>query len=228
MRLASVVAVVLLGLTACGRGYHPDIDRSAFSADVTNPWFPLKPGTTLVYEGTKDGEKAHEEVTTLNETRTIEGVPCRVVRDLLYLDGKIAERTLDYYTQDEDGNVWYFGEDTAELEDGKVTSREGTWHAGRDGAQPGIFMDAKPKVGVGHRQEFYKGHAEDQYEVTALSVAIRVPYGRFRALRTKEFTALEPDVLDAKFYVRGIGQVRERSIKGGAESLDLVSVKRPT
>jgi len=198
-----------------------------FSADVDNRWFPLKPGTTLVYRGTRDEAKALEYFTATSQTQKVGGVPCRVVLDRLYLDGKLAESTRDYYSQDRKGNVWYFGEDTAELEpDGTLTGTEGTWHAGEAGAQPGLFMPASPQVGESHRQEYYAGHAEDFFQVVSLSASVSVPYKSFSgAVLTKEWTPLEPDVLDNKYYVPGIGTVKEVSVKGPLEELLLVDVK---
>jgi len=124
------------------------------------------------------------------------------------------------------GNVWYFGEDTAELDrHGKVVSTEGSFHAGVDGAQPGVFMQAHPQVGRRFRQEWYQGHAEDVFKVTDLSAPVTVPYGSFRhALRTAETNALEPEVLDNKYYVKGIGQVAELSVTGPREALKLVEI----
>ena len=205
------------------------IDQGNFVAAIDNPWLPLKPGTTMRYRGTKDEEPAIEVFTVTNRTATIDGISCVVIDDRLFLSGRLAERTSDYYVQDKDGNVWYFGEDTQELDaKGKVTSTEGTWHAGADGAQPGIFMEANPTVGHSYLQEFYKGHAEDHFSVESLSASIKVPYGSFTgALRTKEWTPLEPAVIDNKFYVRGVGEVKEGSVKGPIEELSLVSVKRP-
>ena len=143
-----------------------------------------------------------------------------------YLDGVLEERTSDYYAQDECGNVWYFGEDTAELDrSGRVVSTEGSFHAGVDGAQPGVVMQAVPEVGRDFRQEWYAGHAEDQYRVLDLAANVRVPFGAFRdALRTQETTALEPDVVDNKYYVRGVGEVKEVAVKGPKEELVLVEV----
>ena len=125
------------------------------------------------------------------------------------------------------GNVWYFGEDTAELNDqGKVTSTEGTWQAGRDGAKPGIYMPSAPKVGDSGRQEYYKGHAEDHFEVLSLRAMVKVPFvSSKRALLTKEWTPLEPNVIDHKYYVRGIGTVREQAVKGGQERMELISMQ---
>jgi hypothetical protein len=209
-------------------GYSVTYAPAQFSADVTNPWFPLTPGTTLIYRGTKDEQPALEYFTISNETQKIDGVPCRVVLDRLFLRGTLAETTRDYYTQDNQGNVWYFGEDTAQLDPkGNLLGTEGTWHAHEAGAFPGIFMFADPRVGDSHRQEYYVGHAEDVFQVLALSTSVSVPYRSFTgALRTKEWTALEPDVLDNKYYVRGIGTVKEIAVKGPLEELVLIGIRR--
>lgn len=209
-------------------GYHPTIQPANFTAAVTNPWFPLTPGSTYIYRGVKDGKASRDVYTVSHQTAKINGVPCAVVDDKLYLAGHLEERTTDYYTQDLQGNVWYFGEDTAELDDnGKVTSNEGSWRTGKDGAQPGIFMQANPTVNASFRQEYYAGHAEDQYAVISLASPVRVPYGSFKsALLTKEWTRLEPDVLDHKYYVKGVGEVAELSVHGPVEQARLVSYHR--
>src|SRR6266545_2746746 len=159
-------------------------------------------------------------------TRVIDGVTTRVVEDRLYLNNLLADRTSDYYAQDRCGNVWYFGEDTAELDRrGNVVSTEGSFHAGVDGAQPGVFMQAHPQVGRRFRQEWYQGHAEDVFRVISRSSPVTVPFGSFRhALRTEENTALEPGVLDNKYYVRGIGEVAEVAVKGPREEFKLVEI----
>jgi len=199
-----------------------------FAPRIDNPWYPLLPGTTLVYRGTKDGKAARDVVTVTQATKVIRGVRCTVVHDRLYLGGRLYERTTDWYAQDKQGNVWYFGEATAELDkNGRVTSTEGSFQAGRDGAQQGLFMPAKPKVGDAFRQEYYKGHAEDRFQVVGLTATVTVPYiASTRALLTKETTPLERGVVDHKYYVRGIGTVLEEAVKGGTERLELVAVKR--
>ena len=209
-----------------GRSYHPHINPASFSPNVTNRLFPLTPGKTLVYTGTKDGKKALDLVATTSRTKKIDGVTTRVVEDRLYLNNVLSERTSDYYAQDRCGNVWYFGEDTAELDrHGHVVSTEGSFHAGVDGAQPGVFMQAHPQLGRRFRQEWYQGQAEDVFKVIDRSAPVTVPFGSFRhALRTEETNALEPDVLDNKYYVRGIGEVAELSVKGPRETLLLVEI----
>src|SRR3954452_7756717 len=137
-----------------------------FVRTVDNPWFPLKTGSVWHYRGVKDGKPSRDVVKVTGATKTILGVTTTAVSDRLYENGRLEERTTDWYTQDRKGNVWYFGENTAELDShGKVKSTEGTWQAGVNGAQPGIYMPAHPHPGQTGRQEFYKGHAEDHFRV---------------------------------------------------------------
>jgi len=210
-----------------GASYHPTIDPTNFRAVVDNPWFPLKPGSTYIYTGVKDGKPSRDVYTVTHTTKKIDGVLCVAINDQLSEAGKLFERTTDYYTQDLQGNVWYFGEATAELDPtGKVTSTEGSWLAGNNGAQPGIFMEADPVVGHAFRQEYDAGNAEDQYAVVSRASPINVPYGTFtNALLTKETTRLEPGVLDHKYYVKGVGEVAEITVKGPPERGVLNSYK---
>ncbi|MCW2957715.1 MAG: hypothetical protein JWP18_518, partial [Solirubrobacterales bacterium] len=128
--------------------------------------------------------------------RVIDGAPCAVIDDRTWLDGHLAERTTDWYTQDDHGRVWYYGESTAELDrHGTVTSREGSWRAGVDGARAGIFMPAHPRVGTTFAQEHFPEHAEDHFQVVSLRASVTVPFVRSdAALRTLEWTPLEPGV----------------------------------
>ncbi|MDX6634434.1 MAG: hypothetical protein QOF06_637 [Solirubrobacterales bacterium] len=205
---------------------------SEFAPRVDNPWFPLHRGTTYVYRGHKDGAPTREQVAVFNETKTILGVRATVVGDKLYArrGGRwsIAERTRDWYAQDRRGNVWYLGEATAEIgPGGAVVSREGSWQAGVDGARAGIFMPAHPRRGQSAIQEMYAGEAEDHFKVLSLSASVRTPAARSdHALLTREWTPLEPGVVDHKLYVRGIGTAREQTVKGGDELNELVAVRR--
>ena len=219
----AVLATVAAAL-ATSVGATPPM--AGFSAKVDNPWFPLKPGTRYVYTGVKDAQPSRDVVAVTHRTRTIAGVPCIVVEDRLYLRGRLGERTADWYSQDARGNVWYFGEQTAELDRrGRVTSTEGTWRAGVDGARAGIFMPAQPHVGQAGRQEYYKGHAEDHFKVIGLFHSVHAP-GTKNALLVQETTPLEPGTVDHKLYVRGIGVVLEQTERGGDERNELVSLTR--
>jgi hypothetical protein len=218
--LVAVALATALGVAAGASGGNPH----GFTANIDNPWFPLKPGTRYEYVGIKDRKPSRDVVVVTHRVRTIEGAPCVAVSDRLYVEGKLHERTTDWYTQDRQGNVWYFGEDTAELDrNGHVTSTEGTWLAGRDGAQPGLYMPAHPRVGQTGRQEYYTGHAEDHFRIAA--VLPTIGSGTPNSVLTEETTPLEPGVLDNKLYVRGIGTVVELTVKGGSERNQLISVK---
>ncbi|HEX6456964.1 MAG TPA: hypothetical protein VF009_10665 [Solirubrobacterales bacterium] len=201
---------------------------SEFAARVSNPWFPLRPGVAYLYRGRKDGEPSRERVVVLAKTKPILGVRCTVVSDKLYLRGRLEERTHDWYAQDKIGNVWYLGEATAELNpDGSVKTTEGSWQAGVRGARAGIFMPAHPRPGQTGIQEMLKGEAEDHFRVLSLSAAVHTPAVSSRhALLTREWTPLEPGVVDHKLYVKGIGTAREETVKGGDELNELVSVRR--
>jgi hypothetical protein len=217
--------VLALGTSAAASSAAFSADPGRFSTRIDNPWFPVIAGTTFVYTGVEGGAPARDVLTVERGTITIAGVRCRIVRDLLYRRGRLAERTSDWYAQDRAGNVWYFGEDTAELNrKGHVTTREGSWKAGVKGAKPGIVMLANPVVGRAYQQEFYKGQAQDHARV--IGVFHGVVGGRAETVLTEEWTPLEPGVLDHKLYARGIGNVVERTVKGGNDNLELTAIRR--
>jgi hypothetical protein len=196
------------------KAYAPHIDPSEFTTKVDNEYLPMKPGSTFVYEGGAE----HDEMRVTHQTRKVMGVECIVVDDRAWEDGKLIEKTYDWFAQDKEGTVWYFGEDTKEYENGKVVSTKGSWEAGVDGAKPGIIMQGDPKVGESYRQEYYKGEAEDQAKVQSLNASVSVPYGSFdHVLVTREWTRLEPSYDEHKYYARGVGQV----YGGGSELVDV-------
>lgn len=224
----AVAAVHPAIVSGAGPNGPVTIAASDFVPHVRNPYFPLRPGTTFRYRGTKDGKPTIDVFHVTGRTMQILGVPCVSIADRLYESGKLAERTTDWYAEDRQGRVWYFGEETAELSAaGKVTSTEGSWQAGVEGAMPGIFMTKAPHAGQSFRQEFLRGEAEDHFRVIRLGVPASVPAGHFpRALETREWTPLEPGVIDRKLYVRGIGEVSEEALKGPVEIARLLSVQK--
>lgn len=184
--------------------YNPAIDPSNFVSKITNRYLPLTPGNAYIYK-IKNGI---DTFFITRETIKLMGVTCVVVHDSSVVDGLLEEDTFDYFAQDRQGNVWYFGEDTTQLQDGVVVGVEGSWRAGVDGARPGLIMKAAPQVGDFYRQEFALGNAEDGAEVIALKQKVHVPFGSFdNALKTREFTALEPALNENKYYVPGVGNV---------------------
>lgn len=140
-----------------------------------------------VYRGREGGGRAREVARVARRTQTIDGAPCAVLLDRLYRNGHLAERTTDWYTQDARGWVHYFGEATAVLDrHGRVTSREGSWRAGRHGARGGVFMPAHPRVGRSFQQEHAPPTALDHFTIVSRRATIRVPYGTFRRRRAAD------------------------------------------
>lgn len=193
----------------------PKLESSNYVRTVDNPYFPLKRGMRWVYRGVKDGKPGRDVVRVMPRTRRIQGVTATAVSDRLIQRGKVAERTTDWYAQDKRGDVVYLGEATRSLDrHRRLTDTSGSWLAGVRGAEPGIFMPARPKVGQSFRQEFLRGEAEDHFRIVG-------KHGG--TLRTRETTPLEPGVVDAKLYKRGVGTVKETTVKGGTEHFGLVS-----
>jgi hypothetical protein len=211
--------------TPAATPYAPVIDPARFTAVIDNRYLPLVPGTVFTYAGTSGGEDQRNVVAVTGDTRTVMGVACVVVRDQVFAGDTLVEDTFDWYAQDADGNVWYFGEDSKAYEDGKV-STEGSWEAGIDGARPGLAMEASPAVGDRYRQEYLAGVAEDMAEVLRTGESVTVPWGDFTdVLVTKEWTPLEPDVVEHKSYAPGVGMVLSESVQGEEERFELVDVR---
>jgi hypothetical protein len=207
--------------------YRPELAPANFVEGVDNPYWPLVPGTQWVFQGA--GEYVEVEVTDLS--KEILGIPVVVVRDTVRdgaADADIVEDTYDWYAQDTDGNVWYMGEDTKEYVHGAVVSTEGSWEAGVDGAQPGIVMYATaPDRGEAYRQEYYACEAEDYAEVVSTSESVSVPLGDYDdCIQTREFTPLEPDVNEYKYYCAGVGLVLEMDVTSG-DRVELTDMSAP-
>jgi hypothetical protein len=237
----SPLAVALLGalFLGCGdneptgpadlapAGSGSPFNPADFAGPVDNRYLPWQPGTRFVYAGEEDGEPERDITVVTHQKKTILGVEVVVVLDRVYQGGSLTEQTFDWYAQDKKGNVWYFGEDSRTIEDGEVVSTEGSWEAGKNGARPGIIMPAHPHVGQTMQQEFAPGIAEDMARVLHLGRKVRVPYGSFNhCIETEEFTPLEPDVKEVKFYCPGIGLVTERDVQGGSAHLALTRISR--
>jgi hypothetical protein len=227
----SLVLLVVVAAAGCGsesqslpHGAEPaDLEAADFVERIDNPYWPMAPGSRWVYR--EDGQRV--EVTVTDRTKEILGIRATVVHDVVTEDGELVEDTDDWYAQDKDGNVWYLGEATKEYENGKVKTTEGSWEAGVDGAEAGILLPGEPEVGMAYRQEYYKGEAEDRGEILSLEEKVEVPFGSFEGvLMTRDTTPLEPDVVEHKFYARGLGPVLAIGISGGSGREELVRFTR--
>ena len=220
-RAVRIAACEKLGPAA----YDPVIDPANFVAAVTNPYFPLTPGKTFIYEGQTSLGLEHSEFAVTHKTRVILGVTCVEVRDTVKHDGVVTEDTLDWFAQDKAGNVWYFGENTHEIENGLITTIDGTFMGGVAGDKPGIIMKANPKVGDFYRQEFSLGNAEDFAETRSVTETVTVIAGTFsNCLKSRETTPLETDLLEHKFYAPGIGNILTVDARTG-ERVELIKIK---
>jgi hypothetical protein len=231
-----ITAALVLAVGACGPSssveidpgdggeYMVALDPASFVTVIDNPLLPLIPGSSWSYESIGSDEVERIEVTVLEETRMVMGIPATVVRDTVTVDDEIVEDTYDWFAQDDAGNVWYLGEDSKEYEGGVVISTAGSWEAGVDGALAGIVMEASPQVGDAYRQEFYPGEAEDMAEVVRVGAAETVAFGSYADVTVvKEWTPLQPNVVEEKNYSAGVGLILEVAVKGGEGRIELVS-----
>jgi hypothetical protein len=220
--VALAVATFAGPVTAQSRAATPDPAR--FAAPLANRYFPLVPGSIAVLRGMKDGKPVVERAVVTDQTKVVQGVTTVVIRDVLRSHGAIIEKTDDWYATDDQGDAWYFGEATAEFDaSGSVISTEGSWEAGVDGAVAGIIMPADPMPTNAYRQEFYRGHAEDQAWIVERGGMVTLPYGTLHhVLSSMEWTRLESGVVTTKLYAPGFGIVKELDLSGGQETLELV------
>jgi hypothetical protein len=209
------------------RGSDPvNLDPADFSADIDNPKWPMTVGSRWVYRVTdsSDGSRLHQVIEVTPATKVIaDGIEARVVSDVVTDRVEPVEVTRDWYAQDSDGNVWYFGEHTLEFKHGKPVDN-GSWEAGVDGALPGVALPAEPKVGMTYREEYSEGEAEDQSRVLALGQQAEVPAGHYKdVVMAEDFSPIEPDVSELKFYAEGSGQaVLAVDVSGGTDREELV------
>jgi hypothetical protein len=229
---AVAIATAAVGIVAASSRMTttatPVFDPDDFVSVIDNPYFPLPVGRTLTYTGIKDGQTQRDVVTVTDQRKVILGVTATVVSDVADHNGTILEKTSDWYAQDEQGNVWYLGEDTVAFLAHSKTDTSGSWQAGIDGAVPGIIMLADPQIPDAYRQELLTGEAEDTAWVVDRGTTVTVPYGKVKnVLTTLEATRLDPGAYDQKVYAPGIGIVLEQALTGEVETAKLLSVSGP-
>ena len=205
--------------------YAPKIEPANFVATIDNRYLPYRPGTRFRFEGIRGTTHQTDDQAVLHRTKSILGVRCTVVRDVVSEHGQPVERTDDWYAQDRQGNVWYMGEDSFERRHGRMVKADDSWKSGVNGAKPGIIMPADPQPGDAYRQEYYPpGQALDEARVLRLTGSLTVPYGAFtRLLVTSERSPSEPQT-EHKYYAQGVGEVAERVVEGHREEFKLVAV----
>jgi hypothetical protein len=205
--------------------YRPHIRAKNFVRRVDNPFWPLKPGTGWHYKGVKGKTPQTDDEIVTHRTKRILGIKATVVRDTVSDRSGPVERTFDYYAQDHFGNAWYMGELSLEKKHGHFVKASDSWLSGKNGGRPGIIMPANPRPGDRYRQEYYpKGDALDEAHVLSRHGKVTVPLGSYRhVLVTSEFSPLEPQT-EQKYYVAGLGEAKEKVVKGHHEEFRLVRV----
>lgn len=225
---ATLVTMIMCGsLTLPAQSAVIEFDKTNFHTPlkIDNKYFPLEPGTTMIYNGTsEDGEPLRNVFVVTNETKMILGMHTRIVHDDAYVKGEHEEKTDDWFSQDDEGNVWYMGEYTTDLTN--EGSHEGSWEAGKNGARAGIVMEAQPEVGDKYDQEVAKDVAEDKATILSTNEKVCVPHGCFsEVIKTEDINPLEPDIVENKYYAQNIGEIKAEMVKGGSEVETLVEIK---
>lgn len=199
------------------------LDKAGIIAQP-NPFFPLIPGRTYVYRNGAETVRT----TITNQTKQILGVTVIVVNDVSTVNGLPTEDTEDWFAQDTQGNVWYFGEISRQFENGELVGIDGSWKAGVDGALPGIVMKATPQVGDVYRQEFALGEAEDMGAVLNRNGSATTPKASCNAtcLVTKDFSPLEPDAIENKYFAPGVGLILTVDMTTNARE-ELIDIEGP-
>ena len=229
-RITTLISLLALGAASgCGSDAANSSARTpaGFTTRIDNPYWPMAPGSRWISREREGGSTLRVQVTVTRRTKVVaSGLRARVVHDVVTEKGRVVENTYDWYAQDRAGNVWYLGEDTKAYEPGKPVSTAGSWEDGVDGARRGIAMPAHPRVGQSYRQEYYRGKAEDRGRVLSLDKRATVPFGTFdHLLETRDYTRLEPDATEHKFYAKGVGPILTLAVHGGGRE-ELVRFER--
>ena len=217
------------GIFLTGEERVREFDAAEFTNPTTidNTFLPLIPGTTLTYEVVTEDEVETITTQVLSTTRTVNGVDCVVFRDRVFLEDVLIEDTSDWFAQDDEGNVWYMGEEVINYEyddDGNLidTNNDGAWEAGVDGALPGVIMWADPQAGMSYYQEYYEDEAEDMGMIVATDVSVELSDGTTyeNCLQVLDWNPLEPDALEYKYFAPSVGLVKEEVV-GGDEVFEI-------
>jgi hypothetical protein len=223
-----VIAGVGLLIWSSNKQYDPTIDPADFSTDITNPYFTLPVGKKTIYEAETEDGVERIEIEIEKQTKQVMGVTTVIYRDRVYLAGGLVEDTRDYLAQDKEGNVWYFGEEVDNYENGQLKDHAGSWIAGINGAKPGIWIKAEHKVGDSYRQEYYKGEAEDMRDVVAINQTVTIKRGSYTScVKVYDWTPLDPTSREHKYYCPQVGAlVLNENLESGKKA-ELIEVVNP-
>jgi hypothetical protein len=191
------------------KAYNPEIHPADFSTKITNRYFALPIGKKLTYEAKlASGIDEKIEIEVLKDTKIIEGIETVIYLDKVYDNGQLVEETRDYLAQHKNGDVWYFGEDVNNFENGKLKDHAGTFMHGRDGAKAGIWMKAEQKIGDSYRQEYYPGEAEDMRDTIATGLTISTKLGTYTdCVKVYDWTPLDKASREYKYYCPQVGSL---------------------
>jgi hypothetical protein len=215
--------VLSAALAATGaRAGEPEFTSSFQLAGCTfrttgrNPFFVLEPGYTERFEGDEDGEHVRLQIRVLPDTITlVHDFRVRVVEERETHDDVLVEVSRNYFAFcEENGSVFYAGEDVDIFNDDGTVTHEGSWRHGVNGARGGLVMPGLPLLGARYFQEIAPGVALDRAEIVSLSETIDTPAGRFtHVLKTRETTPLEPGAEEFKWYAPGVGLIRDDTLR---------------
>ncbi len=233
-RLLGVIAVIGGLFVASGAqaavesagAYNPVINPSDFSDVITNSNFALSVGKKFVVEAaTKEGLE-RIEIFIPGWTKEVLGVQTLVYWDRVYVDGELVEDTRDYLAQHKNGDVWYFGENVDNYEEGKLVDHDGSWVAGVDGAKPGIWIKGTHTAGDSYRQELYPGKAEDMRDVVAVGQTVKTKKKTYtNCVQMYDWTPLDAESKEHKYYCPEAGAlVLEKHLVKG-ETAELVALE---
>jgi hypothetical protein len=242
---ASLLAPWTAGTASAGE-IEFDFPSATFSTptNVDNDYWPLIALGSAVYSAESEEGCEVNQLIISGATRSGFGPPydaieAIAVEDREWLDPDcggsytLVESTHDWIAQDDDDNIWYFGEDTTSLdEDENCLSTHGSWAAGRDGAEAGVVLPGRPRVGNWYQQEFFEDVAEDRAKILRLNARVSIEFGDFvNCLKTKEYTPLEPGSIEHKYYCRmsqgGSGLMFIEELKGKTLRVEYIGTALP-
>jgi hypothetical protein len=193
-------------------------DPKSFGAPATgaNPWLPLKPGTQWTREGTVDvgtRKLTHRVISTVTDvSRPVDGVRTVIVLDQDINGGQIAEQSLDYEAEDNQGNVWYLGSYTEAYQGGQFVNASDAWLAGVKGSKPGILMPTNPSPGYSYSEDTVPGIEAPSAKVAKTGQSQCVPFRCF-----KNVLVVDEEGSEYKYYAPGVGQILTEPIGSGGK-----------